>query len=128
MTGPYQPTRVAPRESFLTTGPPPTRAWQHPGRETITRDARVVVTQADGHRYDWRALTNPYWFHPATATTWAANGETPEVVLTHEDHVRWLAVDVCPEGEWYEWKTHGDVKPHPLQTVLRVPTEMVWVE
>jgi hypothetical protein len=117
-----------PRESFLTTGPPPTRAWKNPGPGAITLGARVAVTMQEGHRYDWRALTNPYWFHPPTGTTWAANAAVPDAILTHEDAQRWLVVDICPEPEWYEWKTHGDATPHPLQTVLRVPTEMVWVE
>lgn len=118
-----------PRESFLTTGPPPVRAWRNPDRETITRDVRLVVTHQDGHQYDWRGLTNPYSWHPATNTQWPANGPVPKNVLDHEAPTWWLVVDVVPEAEWYEWKAHGDNQdPHPLQTVYRVPTHVIWYE
>jgi hypothetical protein len=128
VTGPYKPTREVPRESFLTTGPPPVRAWRNPDRESITLGARVAISQPDGHRYDWRALSNPYWVHLATGKTWAATAEVPPEARDHIERERWLMVDVCPEPEWYEWQAHGDMKPHPLQTVLRLPAEMVWVQ
>jgi hypothetical protein len=122
-------TREVPEESFLTTGPPPPRAWKNPDRETILTGARVVVLHPDGHRFDWRALTNPFWLHRPTGITWAANAPLPDAVAVHEQaSERWLVVDVVPEAEWYEWKAHGDTTPHPLQHVLRVPHFMVWVD
>jgi hypothetical protein len=129
MVQPYR-TQEVPRESFLTTGPPPARAWKNPDRETILVGARVVLLHQDGHRYDWRALTNPFWLHRPTGLTWGANAPLPDEIAVHElASDRWLVVDVVPEVEWYRWKDRGDsVTPHPLQTVFRVPVHMIWVE
>jgi hypothetical protein len=119
-----------PAAAFLTLAAPHARAPRPVEPDTITDGARVVLVQPDGHWRDWRAVTNPFWYHPPTGATWAVGAQPPAEIA---DQVRdsdeaGLFVDVVPEAEWYEWKTHGDVQPHPLRHATRLPSVQVYVE